>query len=147
MFNSELDNFCEKFAAHNIPTFKMTLFFKTISRKSLFSVGSQSANFTWKMPSPVKFSTSVVASSGSGTKPIFSPHDALQTDSLLTEEEVTIRDVARDYARNELMPRILMANRNEVFDREIFREMGKLGFLGCTVGYVLQSDYYYRILR
>ncbi|OXA65174.1 Glutaryl-CoA dehydrogenase, mitochondrial [Folsomia candida] len=113
----------------------MTLFFKTISRKSLFSVGSQSANFTWKMPSPVKFSTSVVASSGSGTKPIFSPHDALQTDSLLTEEEVTIRDVARDYARNELMPRILMANRNEVFDREIFREMGKLGFLGCTVGY------------
>jgi glutaryl-CoA dehydrogenase len=34
------------------------------------------------------------------------------------------------------MPRILSATRNSHYDREILREMGKLGFLGCTL-----SDY------
>ena len=29
--------------------------------------------------------------------------------------------------------RVLNANRNEVFDKEIFREMGEMGFLGCTI--------------
>jgi len=31
------------------------------------------------------------------------------------------------------MPRVLMANRNEVFDREIMNELGELGLLGCTL--------------
>ena len=31
------------------------------------------------------------------------------------------------------MPQIQMANRNETFDREIYREMGKLGLIGCTL--------------
>ena len=31
------------------------------------------------------------------------------------------------------MPRILEATRKSYFDREILREMGKLGFLGCTL--------------
>src|ERR1700685_2978148 len=31
------------------------------------------------------------------------------------------------------MPRVLMANRNEHFDREIMNEMGALGFLGSTI--------------
>ena len=34
------------------------------------------------------------------------------------------------------MPRVLEAYNNEHFDREILREMGQLGFLGCTL-----SDY------
>nr|CAD7569980.1 unnamed protein product [Timema californicum] len=31
------------------------------------------------------------------------------------------------------MPRILMANRKEVFDRDIMKEFGALGALGCTI--------------
>ncbi|KAK6311857.1 hypothetical protein J4Q44_G00175210 [Coregonus suidteri] len=45
----------------------------------------------------------------------------------LTEEEIMIRDSFRDYCQDKLMPRILMANRNEVFHRDIVSEMGELG--------------------
>lgn len=31
------------------------------------------------------------------------------------------------------MPRVIEAYKNEYFDREILREMGSLGFLGCTL--------------
>lgn len=40
---------------------------------------------------------------------------------------------ARDYAQSKLLPRIIEANRKEHFHREIFNEMGELGFLGCTI--------------
>jgi len=51
----------------------------------------------------------------------------------LTEEERLIRDTARDFSQDKLMPRVLEANRNEVFDREIMNEFGELGFLGSTI--------------
>ena len=44
-----------------------------------------------------------------------------------------IRDSARDYAQDRLVPRVLEANRHELFDREIMREMGALGLLGPTI--------------
>ena len=50
----------------------------------------------------------------------------------LAEEERLVRDTARDYAQEQLMPRVLEANRNEIFDRDIFNEMGDLGFFGIT---------------
>jgi glutaryl-CoA dehydrogenase len=53
-------------------------------------------------------------------------------DHQLEEEERLVRDTARDYAQEKLMPRVLEANRNETFDREIFNEMGELGFFGIT---------------
>merc|ERR1712086_620490 len=51
----------------------------------------------------------------------------------LTEDERMVRDVAHDYAQEQLMPRVIMASRHEVFDREIMSEMGELGLLGCTI--------------
>jgi glutaryl-CoA dehydrogenase len=51
----------------------------------------------------------------------------------LSEEEILIRDTARQYAQEKLMPRILHANRTETFDVEVMREMGELGFLGATL--------------
>ena len=51
----------------------------------------------------------------------------------LTEEERIIRDSARAFAQNALMPGIVEANRHETFDREIFREMGNAGLLGPTI--------------
>ncbi len=51
----------------------------------------------------------------------------------LTEEERLIQDTARQYCQEKLMPRVLMANRNEVFHTEIMKEMGELGLLGLTI--------------
>ena len=59
--------------------------------------------------------------------------DPLLLESQLGEEERLIRDAARSYAQDKLMPRILEANRHEIFHREIMTEMGALGFLGATV--------------
>ena len=63
----------------------------------------------------------------------FDWQDALRLDELLTSEEVMVRDSARKYAQERLMPRILMAHRHETFDVEVMREMGELGFLGATI--------------
>uniref|UniRef100_A0AAY4B4Z9 Glutaryl-CoA dehydrogenase, mitochondrial n=1 Tax=Denticeps clupeoides TaxID=299321 RepID=A0AAY4B4Z9_9TELE len=49
----------------------------------------------------------------------FNWQDALNLEGLLTEEEVMIRDSFRTYCQEKLMPRILMANRNEGAVREL----------------------------
>lgn len=59
--------------------------------------------------------------------------DPFLFDDQLSEEERMIRDSARDFCQDRLMPRILDANRNEVFDRKIMNEFGELGLLGCTL--------------
>ena len=63
----------------------------------------------------------------------FDWQDPLLIEQLLTDEERLIRDTARQYAQEKLMPRIVLANRNETFDIEVMREMGALGFLGATL--------------
>jgi glutaryl-CoA dehydrogenase len=63
----------------------------------------------------------------------FQWEDPLCLDGLLTDEERLIRDTARDYCRERLMPRVLTANREERFDREIMNELGALGLLGPTI--------------
>ena len=59
--------------------------------------------------------------------------DPFQIENQFSEEERLVRDTARDYAQDKLMPRILEANRNENFDPEIITEMGALGLLGSTL--------------
>jgi glutaryl-CoA dehydrogenase len=59
--------------------------------------------------------------------------DPFLLEDQLTEEERMIRDTTREYARDKLMPRVLTANREERFDREIMNEMGELGLLGATL--------------
>ncbi|MBI35993.1 MAG: acyl-CoA dehydrogenase [Alphaproteobacteria bacterium] len=63
----------------------------------------------------------------------FNWEDPLLLEDLLSEEEKIIRDSARSYCQEKLMPRILEANRGEVFDREIMNELGSLGMLGPTL--------------
>ena len=63
----------------------------------------------------------------------FNWEDPLDLESCLTEEERLVRDTARDYCQDKLMPRVLEANRHERFDREIMSEMGALGLLGSTI--------------
>jgi glutaryl-CoA dehydrogenase len=69
----------------------------------------------------------------SATLAAFDWEDPLRLDDALDEEERMIRDAARAYCQEQLMPRVLEANRHEVFDREILNEMGALGFLGATI--------------
>jgi len=71
------------------------------------------------------------------TKAAFAWDDPLLLEEQLSEDERMVRDAARDYCQDKLMPRILEANRHERFDREIMAEMGALGFLGAT----LPEDY------
>ena len=59
--------------------------------------------------------------------------DILLFDEQLTEEELIVQKSARDYCQKELMPRIIDANRNETFDKGIYKEMGQLGFLGAPI--------------
>jgi len=59
--------------------------------------------------------------------------DIFLLDQQLTEEERMIKDMARNYAQEKLMPRVLEANRNENFDPDIMCEMGELGLLGSTL--------------
>ena len=59
--------------------------------------------------------------------------DPLRLETELSEEERAIRDMAHAYAQEKLQPRVLMAFREERFDREIMNELGELGLLGATL--------------
>jgi len=67
------------------------------------------------------------------TAPKFKWDDALLLDDQLSEDERMVRDQAHAYCQDKLMPRVLKANRDETFDREIMNEMGELGLLGSTI--------------
>jgi glutaryl-CoA dehydrogenase len=66
-------------------------------------------------------------------KTAFDWADPLLLDEALTEEERMVRDSARAYCQEKLLPRVVEANRHERFHREIMNEMGALGFLGATI--------------
>ncbi|MBT4109909.1 MAG: acyl-CoA dehydrogenase [Pelagibacterales bacterium] len=51
----------------------------------------------------------------------------------LSEEEIMIKETAANYAQDKLMTRVLDNNRNESFDKNIFKEMGAIGLLGSTI--------------
>jgi len=59
--------------------------------------------------------------------------DPFLLEEQLSEEERMIRDTARSYCQERLMSRVVDANRNEVFDRDIMNEFGELGLLGSTI--------------
>ncbi|HET9510918.1 MAG TPA: acyl-CoA dehydrogenase [Sphingomonas sp.] len=59
--------------------------------------------------------------------------DPFALDAQLTDEERMVRDAARGYARERLLPRVTRAFLDEDFDREIMREMGAAGLLGPTI--------------
>ena len=66
-------------------------------------------------------------------RPPYRWDDPFFLDDQLDEEERLVRDTAREYCREKLMPRVLEANRHERFDREIYYEMAELGFLGAML--------------
>ncbi|PFH52134.1 hypothetical protein AMATHDRAFT_74426 [Amanita thiersii Skay4041] len=63
----------------------------------------------------------------------FEWEDPFNLESQLTEEEIAIRDTAREYCQQSLLPRVLQGWRTEEFNDSILPEMGKLGLLGPTI--------------
>jgi glutaryl-CoA dehydrogenase len=59
--------------------------------------------------------------------------DPLLLEDQLTQDERMVRDAARAYCQEKLGPRVIQANREERFDRNILNEMGELGMLGSTI--------------
>ncbi|WP_290788307.1 acyl-CoA dehydrogenase [Halomonas sp.] len=59
--------------------------------------------------------------------------DPLRLIDQLTEDERMVHQTAHDYCQEKLLPRVLQANRHEIFHREIMNEMGELGLLGATI--------------
>ena len=72
-------------------------------------------------------------SADTATKAAFDWADPFDLNGQLTEEERLVRDTARDYAQEKLLPRVTSAFLDERFDREIMNEMGELGLLGPTI--------------
>ncbi len=54
-------------------------------------------------------------------------------DFTLTEEHLMIRDAARDFAQNELLPGVIERDNIQQFPEELVKKMGELGFLGIMV--------------
>ncbi len=63
----------------------------------------------------------------------FTWFDPFLLNEQLDESERMIQETVRRYAEENLMPRIVKANREEIFDPAIAREMGELGLLGPTI--------------
>ena len=51
----------------------------------------------------------------------------------LSEEHKMIRDAARDFAQNELLPGVIERDENQAFPHEQIKKMGELGFMGMMV--------------
>ena len=63
----------------------------------------------------------------------FQWEDPLGLDHELTEEERMVRETARGFSQDYLMPRVVEAYREEKYDANMLPEMGKLGMLGPTI--------------
>jgi alkylation response protein AidB-like acyl-CoA dehydrogenase len=70
----------------------------------------------------------------------------------LTEEQIAVRDAARDFAQNVLKPGVIERDREQRFPKEEIKQLGELGFMGMmtdpkyggsgmdTVSYVLAME-------
>jgi glutaryl-CoA dehydrogenase len=78
-------------------------------------------------------STAAAAPRAKAAKPQFDWADPLLMEAELSEDERMVRDMARDYAQDKLLPRVIEAYSQEKTDPTIFTEMGALGLLGSTI--------------
>jgi len=63
----------------------------------------------------------------------FNWEDPFLLSEQLSEDERAIQEAAHTFCQEKLQTRVLMAARNEKFDREIMTEAGAMGFLGSTI--------------
>ena len=51
----------------------------------------------------------------------------------LTEEQLAVKEAAREFAQNELKPGVIDRDRDMIYPKDQVRQMGELGFLGMMV--------------
>lgn len=64
---------------------------------------------------------------------LFNYRDAFLLEKQLGEEERSIKDLAHNFSKDILQPNIVSSFRNEQFDKNIMKAMGKYGLLGPTI--------------
>jgi glutaryl-CoA dehydrogenase len=64
---------------------------------------------------------------------LFDYKDPFLLEKQLDDEENSIKDTASNFSKDYLLPNVVKSFRNEKFDKNIMKEMGKLGFLGPTI--------------
>jgi glutaryl-CoA dehydrogenase len=63
----------------------------------------------------------------------FKGFDFIEFDSLLSDEELMVRDTSRQFIEDNLIPIIEECNREGRFPRELVQSMAELGFFGATL--------------
>jgi glutaryl-CoA dehydrogenase len=63
----------------------------------------------------------------------FDYKDPFYLEKQLSDDEKCIKNIANIFSQNYLLPNVVQSFRNETFDKNIIKEMGKLGFLGSTI--------------
>src|SRR5258708_5940141 len=59
--------------------------------------------------------------------------DYMEFDSLLSEEELMVRQTVRDFVDEEVLPIIEHANREEKFPNQLIPKMAEMGLFGATI--------------
>ena len=67
------------------------------------------------------------------TRSLFNYKDAFLLENQLSEDEKSIRDVACNFAKARLLPNVVSSFRHERFDKNIMKELGRVGLLGPTI--------------
>jgi len=68
-----------------------------------------------------------------GRRSFFNYKDAFLLETQLTDDEKNIQDVAYHFSKDHLLPNVVPSFRNETFDKNLMKEMGKIGLLGPTI--------------
>ena len=63
----------------------------------------------------------------------FNYKDSFLLEKQLTDDEKSIKDLAYNFSKDNLLPNVVSSFRNETFDKNIMKEMGKVGLLGPTI--------------
>ena len=67
------------------------------------------------------------------SRSFFDYKDPFYLEKQLSDDEKCIKNIANIFSQNYLLPNVVQSFRNETFDKNIMKEMGKLGFLGSTI--------------
>ena len=82
---------------------------------------------------PSATATATASPAAPEARAVFDWADPFALEAALAEDERLVRDTARAFCQEELMPRVVEAFREERVDLGLFREFGALGFLGSTI--------------
>ena len=67
------------------------------------------------------------------SRSFFNYKDSFLLENQLTDDEKSIKNLAYNFSKDNLLPNVVSSFRNETFDKSIIKEMGNVGLLGPTI--------------